>query len=148
MAADHHRPGLFNLVVTAAQDGFHNFERLTGGGKTDDIKRRKRFSTHGIDITQGIGSSNLPEQVGIVNDGRKKINSLYQSMRFRYPVNTGIRKMLLPVQIIGIIKLRQRAQHLRQGLRPDFCCSPGAGCHFCQAHLFPLHLLNLPGKSD
>jgi len=51
--------------------------------------------------------------------------------------------MLLPVQIVGIIYWRQLAQDLRQGLRPYFRRSAGAGRHTGKAYFFAAHLVTI-----
>jgi len=51
--------------------------------------------------------------------------------------------MLLPVQVIGIIYWWQLAQDLRQGLRPYFRRSTGAGRHTGEAHFFTAHLVTI-----
>ena len=49
-----------------------------------------RDPAHGIDITQGIGSGDLPEPVGIVHDGRKEIHRLDNGEIIRDFINPGV----------------------------------------------------------
>lgn len=69
-------PGLLNL----GQPAFNNFPEYLvfhGLDRTgQDVHAQKWFSSHGIDIGQGIGSRDPAKGMGIVYNGGKKINGL------------------------------------------------------------------------
>src|SRR2546425_13349152 len=61
----------------AGENAFQNIE-IAFFGETNQRQCSQRASTHGVNIAQSVGSSNLAESVGIVDDRRKEINSLHQ----------------------------------------------------------------------
>jgi hypothetical protein len=136
VAAHKHDVGLPYLVQPAlndpAQDGDVQFLEREG----DQVHGCLGCAAHGVDIAQGVGSGNLPERVGIVHDGRKKIHGLNESQIVVYPVNAGVIGALQPHQDVLIGWEFEPAQSPVQVSRTQFGCSPGPLDHLGQTPSF------------
>ena len=102
----HHRASRFHhLREPARKNAPENFQ-ISLLRKTNQRERRERTSTHGIDITQGIGGGDLSEGVGIVDYGREEVDGLYES---------GVRRNLIHAGVVGTIEADQNIRVVLPG---------------------------------
>ena len=40
------------------------------------LRRRGGLAAHGVDVAQGVGSGDLAEHVGVVDDGREEVHGV------------------------------------------------------------------------
>ena len=101
-------------------------------GKSHQIHGRFGRSAHGVDITQGIGGSNLPEPIWVIHDGCKEIHRLNQCQIIRNLVYAGI---ICPFQAddhIFVAGENQTTQRPIQVPRRQFGRSAGPADRLCQ----------------
>ena len=67
-----------HLVLAAAQNLGEYLDRQLTRREADDVERRQRFATHRVDVGQRVRRSNLPEEVGIVDDRGEEVDRLDQ----------------------------------------------------------------------
>ena len=82
--------GFGGFICRAKQDLFEHFERKPLNRESDNIERKQRFCTHGVDITQRICGSygskiiriinNRSEEVECLNNCLIRINQIYRSV--------------------------------------------------------------------
>ena len=89
MASDHGAPGLDHLRQTAGENALQEVE-IGFIGKADEGQRGQRLSTHGVDVAERVGRSDLAEGVGIVHDGREKIHGLHERRVGREQIHAGV----------------------------------------------------------
>ena len=80
VAACHYSARLTDLVHAAFKNPAQNLLAHRLNRKADNVHGRIGLAAHGIDIGQGIGRGNLPEPVGIVDDGRQKVEGLHERL--------------------------------------------------------------------
>lgn len=111
--------------------------------KADDVHRRQRSPTHGVDIRKRICSGNQAEGIGIVNNGRKKIERLNKGKVIRQFINPCIIAVLDAGDQVWIGYERQTAQRSVQVPRTDFTGSPRTADGLGEANiLFILHTVS------
>jgi len=71
--------GLAAFFGRAVEDAFEGLHRQTAGGKGDKIEGEEGLAAHGVDIAEGVGRSDGPEVVWIIDDGGEKIDGLDKS---------------------------------------------------------------------
>ena len=92
----------------------------------------KSGGTHGIDIRDGIGCSNLAEVIGIINDRREKIYRLDDSF---FAVEAYHCSIVDPMEIDDnalIFRYRQLTQNLSQVFWTELTGSAGAVRELCE----------------
>ena len=78
-----------HLLGSAAQNFAQNVQ-IHALREADKVQCSLHLASHGIDITQGIGSGDLPEGIGVVHHRRKKVHRLHQRNIICYAVHGGI----------------------------------------------------------
>src|SRR6476661_4965185 len=78
VAADDERTRLMNLLLTAGEDFREYLEWQILRRKRDDIERRKRLSSHRVDIRESVRSRDLTEVERVVDDRGEEIHRLHQ----------------------------------------------------------------------
>ena len=77
MAASYHCPSLGDFIGTALQNGTYDCGRKVFG-EARNSQCQDRFATHGINITEGVGSSDLPKGIRVVYNRWEEIDGLHQ----------------------------------------------------------------------
>src|SRR5260370_42412757 len=87
--AAHYRASRFDhLRQAASENALENFKSAFFR-KADQGKRSQWLSSHGVDVAEGAGGSDLSEGVGIVHDRREKIHRLDQRRLGREQIHAG-----------------------------------------------------------
>ena len=116
-----------HLLGSAAQNFAQNVQIHTLR-KADQIQRSFYLASHGIDITQGIGSSDLPEGIGVVHHWRKKVHRLHQRNIICYAVHGGIIPAVVAHQQVRVFfSARQFFQNAAQHTCSQLCSASAAG---------------------
>ena len=116
-----------NFFCTTAQDLPQNVQIHTLR-KADQIQRSFYLASHGIDITQGIGSSDLPEGIRVVHHWRKKVHRLHQRNIICYAVHGGIIPAVVAHQQVRVFfPARQFFQNAAQHTCSQLCSASAAG---------------------
>jgi hypothetical protein len=105
MAADHSAPSLNHLRQAASENALQNIE-IAFLGETHESERRERLPSHGINVAERICGGNLAECVRVVNDGREKIDRLYERRLRRHQIHAGV---------VGVIKADQNIRVMLPG---------------------------------
>ena len=84
------------------------------------------LSAHGVDVAEGVGGGDLPEQVGVVGNGREEIHRLHQGQLIGDFVDRGVVALIKPHQQIGVLVNPYSVQKLRQHPGPYLCAASGA----------------------
>src|SRR6266567_2621395 len=74
VAARNNRSCPCDGIRAAAQD-FAQYARVEVIGPCYQVNGHEGLTAHGVYVAQGVGSSNRPEGIGIINDRRKEIRS-------------------------------------------------------------------------
>ena len=74
VAADDDRSRLVHLVGASPQQLAERLERHVPLGEHDDVERGDRSPPHRVDVAERVRRGHLPEDVGIVDDRREKID--------------------------------------------------------------------------
>ena len=154
--------GLFVLQSVAASKDAARFRDLLGPTSQDlgddlrlqirrkatNIERQDHLTTHGVDIAHGVGRSDSSVVVGIVHHRREEIERLDDGHVTVNPVNSSVIADLQPHQQVGVLmsleQVLQRAQDLRQGLRPHLRRSTGRRGHRREPNLLASHVSHSP----
>lgn len=132
--------GFRDLVGSASQNLIDGVEREKIGRHRDDIHRGDGPSTHGVDVGERVGSRDLPEEIGIIDDGGEEIEGLDQGQIRSNPVNGGIVGTGGSDEEIGVLNIGEATQDLREFGLAELGGSPSAGRHFGQAFdIFATH---------
>ena len=89
MTACQYSTGLLYLRSPSSQD-LSQHRRIQAIGKSGDIQRHRRLSSHSIYITERIRRRYLSKGIGIIHHRRKKIKSLYHGLIITDPVDRSI----------------------------------------------------------
>lgn len=95
-------------------------------GIADEIESRLRRAAHRIDVAQRVGGGDLAVYEGIVDDRRKKVDSLDDGQVLGQLVDTGVVVGVRADEEMGIVIARKMAQNLRYALRGQLARSAGA----------------------
>ena len=114
VAADDHRAAFYNFVGAAFEDLTENGKVHLALGKTDDVHAGLGLAAHGVDIAQRIGRGNLPESIGIVDDGREKIHRVDDGQVGPQTKHPGVVGGFGADQHVGVFELRQVVQNLHE----------------------------------
>ena len=131
-------PSLINLVVAAPQQ---IMDRLLGHIRRDshDVQAQLRLAAHGIHVRQSIGGGDLPEQIGIIRDGREEIHRLYQGQVIGNLVDAGVVALVKAHQQIGVAVDLDAVQQLGQHACTHLGAAPGTLRQFRQLHFILSH---------
>ena len=131
-------PGLIDLVVSAPQELVH---RLLGHVRRDghDVQAQLRLAPHGVDIAEGVGGGDLPEEVGIVRDGREEVHRLHQSQVVCDLVDAGVVALVKAHQQPRVLADPDALQELGQHPGPHLGPAAGALRKLREFHLVFRH---------
>ena len=119
-----------NFFCTTAQDLPQNVQIHTLR-KADQIQRSFYLASHGIDVTQGIGSSDLPEGIRVVHHWRKKVHRLHQRDIICYAVHGGIIPAVIAHQQVRVFfSARQLFQNAAQYTGTQLCRAAAPGTEY------------------
>src|SRR5579859_2072973 len=59
-------------------------------GETDEGHRGERLPAHGVNVAERVGGGDLAEGVGVVDDGRKEVDRLYERLVGRELIHSGV----------------------------------------------------------
>lgn len=139
------------LVGAATQDRHEEIKWMGADRKADDVECCAGPAPQRVHIAEGVGSSNLPKQVGVVDDGCKEVHRLDEGKIVRQPVDGGVVGGMVADQQIGIGSGGELTQHVRQVSSADFAGSPRAAHKRRQTnvlvHCTPPFPESLPGGS-
>jgi hypothetical protein len=96
-----HAPGFGHLFGTAAQD-LPQHVQVHALGEADKIQCRFDLTAHGVDIAQGIGRSDLPEGIGVIDHRREEIHRLHQGNILGNAVDGSIVPAVVANQKVGV----------------------------------------------
>src|SRR4029077_5250307 len=94
VAANHCASGFDHFGKTAGEDAFEDF-KIDLVGKTDQGQRGEGTASHGVDVGECVGSGDLAEGVGIVNDRGEEVYSLYKRL---------LGRELIPPGVVGLVE--------------------------------------------
>ena len=120
MPAREAAPRFGDLFGPAAQDLAQNVQ-VHALRKANEVQRRLHFAAHGVDIAQGVGSSDLPEGIGVVHHGWEKVHRLHEGQLIGDAVNGGVILAVVADQKVRILFAARQlfedaAQHPRAEL--------------------------------
>ena len=128
--------GFGHFVRTAAEDGIHIVERDLVGRHCDDVHRGDRLAPHRVNIRERIGSRDLAEEVGVVDNRGKKIERLHERDFLVDFINRGIIRARGTNEEIRIGKGLEATQDLREFGLAELRGSSAAGGEFRQTLAF------------
>ena len=143
MASRDYRAGLLHAVSPSAQDVAENAQFELVIGKAHDVQGGNRPATHGVNVAQRIGSSDLAEDIGIVHERRKEIQRLHDHEILAKAIDARVAESFGADDQIGIIELWQPTHDLRGPLLGQLARSsstagvvdqpflPAPKCHRC-----------------
>ena len=116
---------LINLLIAAPEDLMH---RVLGHilRHAHDVQSQLGVTAHGVDIRQGVGGCDLAEGIGIVGNGREKVQRLHQRQLVRYLIHRGVVALIKAHQQIGILVDLDTLQQLRQHTGAHLGAAAGA----------------------
>ncbi len=144
MSAHKENPGFTHLVQSPEKNfsEYCNFHFVDG--KADDIHRRERLSTHGVDVGQRICHAYLTKGVGIIDNGCEEVEGLYDGEIISQFIDPGVIGIFNTNNQIWIRYQRKPAKRLIQVTRTYFAGSPRTMCCFCESNLdFIIHVVAL-----
>jgi hypothetical protein len=92
-----------HLVLAAAKNLGKDFDRQRPNRKTDDAECGERLTAHGIHVGERVRGSDLPELVGIVDDGCEEVDGLNESQTVGQPEDSRIIEGLATDEDAGIV---------------------------------------------
>ena len=104
-AADH-SPRSSDTLCTAAENVGQNLQIEPVVGKPDNVECGFGLSSHGEDVAQRVGGSNLAKTEWVIDQRWKKIERLDDKKVVPQSVNSGITKVFRADYQIRIVKLR------------------------------------------
>ena len=119
------RSRLIDLVIPAAQDVLYRVIRH-GFGHTQQVKRGFRLAAHCVDVGQRVRCRDLPEQIGVVRNGREKVHGLHEREFVRHAVDRRVVAFVKPDEQVGVAVHGQPLEQLGEHTRADFRPAPRA----------------------
>jgi hypothetical protein len=95
-------------------------------GERGDVQREQHLTAHREHVTHGVRSRYRSIDIGIVDDRREEVKCLNDRLLVVQAVDGSIIAGLKTDDQVWVGESGQRAQNLRQGVRPEFGCSAGA----------------------
>jgi hypothetical protein len=141
--------GLGDLIRSAAKNLVDDIQRNLIGGHCHDIHRGNGLPAHGVNVREGVGRCDLPEEIRVIHDGREKIESLNQREVIINPIHGGIVGACRTDEEIGIRDVVKATQDLREFGLAELRGSSSAGGQFCQAfNVFATHRATIAYEWD
>jgi hypothetical protein len=119
---------------TAAEDVGEHTEIQLASRESDDIQCCHWVGAHCVDVAQGIGCSDLPEGVWVIDDWRKKIHGIHDRQVGPKAENSRIVGRLRADNQVRMFKRREAVQYLQQVGRAELRRSTGGGDLLRQPH--------------
>jgi len=120
---------LVHLVQPALQDAVQHLHGELLRGKTDDVHCRDGPAAHGVDVRQGVGGRDLPEEIGVVHDGREEVQRQDDRQIVPQAVDPCVLEPLDPRDQVRVGSHGQPFQRSVQVLRTDLAGSAGPVDH-------------------
>ena len=80
----------FPYLLASAKKDLAKDIQIHGFRETDNIKGCLHIAAHGVDVTERIGRSYLPEDIRVLHHGRKEIQGLDHGQVICQPVDSRI----------------------------------------------------------
>ena len=97
------RSGLGDLAQCSGDDAVEVFGRQFLRREADQVQADLGYSTHGVDVADGVGRGDLAVLIGIVNRRRDEIGRDHDGDLARQPVDAGVIAGLVADQQVRII---------------------------------------------
>jgi len=110
-------------------------------GQARILHGQERPATHGIDVTQGVGGSDLAKAEGVVDNGGEKIQGLDQGRLIIEPIDSGIIAGFCADNQIRIFRQGNSTQYLTQVPRAKLGRSTGSLYSTCQLYHYSSSLI-------
>lgn len=106
--------GLGNFVGAAAENLVHDIEREIIGGHRHDVHCGDGFTAHGVDVGERIGGRDLPEKIGVIDNGREEIEGLNEGEVVGQTVDRSVIGAGRADEEIGVVDVAEATQDLRE----------------------------------
>ena len=128
VATAQHRTGSGDALDRAGDHSMQDLRLELVGGKPDQTETRHWASAHRVDVTQGVGSRDLPEDEGIVDRRRDEVGGHHHRDFFVEPVD---RRVVAGFEADQQVRVLARGKGLQQLVEPDRaqlgCSAAGLG---------------------
>ena len=138
VAAGDECSGLVDLVIAAPQQLVDSVLRHIRRNR-HDVQAQLGLAAHGVHVAEGVGGSNLAEQIGVVGNGREEIHRLHQGQVLGDLIDRGVIALVKAHQQVGIAVYLDAVQQLGQNTGAHLGTAASTLGQFCQFHFVFRH---------
>ena len=136
VAADDHRAAFFDFIGAAFEDLTQDLDIHFALGEADDVHAGLGLAAHGVNIAQRVGRRDLPEDIGVIDDRREKIDRVDDRKVGAQSIHPRVVGGFGADEHVGIFELGQLVQNLREVGGAELCGSTRGFDLLRQAHSF------------